>query len=254
VTTTSPANTNLPVFLEAWSFAPAGSDDAVSFAVGAVQSNESAPTWRLDLPSGTAASAALDAAEVQLLQSETALESVPDQLEALLHSAHSGTVSFAAAASPASADLLELLQRGGTPDLTSYGLFSRKQEKMEDAGRGFQDALQRLADMVSRMANIETSMQGRMVGRTRVGWDGHFETVFPAALLPEELLLHQRSINLALASRRLAISMIARTVQSAVKVAAYLATPGGALLALPAVWKFINGIINEVKTYQELKT
>jgi hypothetical protein len=253
MTQPEPHAAGIPAFLEDWSFAPAPMDDAFSFSVGDVLPEQPVPTFRMDLPAGDAASAALDSAEKRLLQSEAALESVPEKLDALLRAVSSGTVSYAVSGSAGAADLLQLLERAGAPDATSFGLFSGAQDKMEDTSRALQEVLQRLTDMVSRMANVETSVQGRQIGRTRIGWSGSFETLFPLALSTAELQLHQRSIHLALASRRLAVSMIARTAQSAVKVSALLATPGGALLALPAVWKYINGIINEVKIYQQSK-
>jgi hypothetical protein len=254
MTLPEPDTAGIPAFLEDWSFAPAPTDDALSFSLGAAVLEQPAPTFRMDLPPGDAASAALDAAEKRLLQSEAALDSVPEKLEALLSAASSGTVSYAVSGSAGAADLLQLLERAGAPETTSFGLFSGAQDKMEDASCAFQEALQRLSEVVSRMANVETSVQGRQIGRTRIGWSGDFETLFPLALSTAELQLHQRSIHLALASRRLAVSMIATTAQSAVKVSALLATPGGALLALPAVWKYINGVINEVKTYQQSKS
>jgi multidrug efflux pump subunit AcrA (membrane-fusion protein) len=209
----------------------------------------------MDLPPGSAASAALDVAEERLRRSEAALAGVPDELDTLLVTARSGAVSFDTPLSPAAAELLDLLDSSrSTPETTSFSLFSVQRDKLEDAGQAFQNALQRLSQMVSRFAYVETSVQGRLVGRTKVGWSGDFESLFPEVVTPEEFTLHQRSLNLELASRRLAVSMIARTAQGAVKVGAYLATPGGVLLALPAIWKYINSILSEIKTYQELHT
>jgi hypothetical protein len=252
MTATIPDNPNVPAFLAGWSFEPESSGDAVSFGVSAAPTQAAGPTWRLDLPPGGAAAAALDAAEDRLRRAEEALQAVPDELDALLLAARTGAVAFNAALSPATAELLDLLDTSrASPEMTSFSLFSGKQEKLIAAGRGFQDALQRLSDMVSRMANVETSVKGSLVGRTRVSWSGDFESVYPIMISPQDLKLHQRSLNLALTSRRLAVSMIARTIQGAVKVSALLAMPGGVLLALPSVWKFINAAISEISTYQE---
>ncbi|HSV86514.1 MAG TPA: hypothetical protein VLH85_08055, partial [Levilinea sp.] len=193
----------LPAFLKDWSFTSAASGDAVSFDPGAASVEEHAPTFRLDLPAGDRALAVLDAAEHRLQCSEMVLEGIPGELDALLLAERSGAVSFEVAASPAAAELLELLEH---PEMTSFGLFSRERKKLEDNGTVFQDVLRRLSEMVSRMAYVETSVQGRLVGRTRVGWSGDFESLFPDAVTAKEFILHQRSLNLALASRRLAVS------------------------------------------------
>jgi hypothetical protein len=41
------------------------------------------------------------------------------------------------------------------------------------------------------------------------------------------------------------------TAQSAARLSALLAIPGGVVMALPAVWKYITRLIDELEKYQE---
>jgi hypothetical protein len=251
MSTAAPAAPELPAFLEDWSFTPAVSGDAVSFTSAAALATDDAPVFRMDLPTGAGARATLDAAENRLHRTEKILDHVEDELDALLQAVRAGAVSFDTTASPANAELLALLER---PEMTSFELFASHQEKLERASAGFQHVLQWLSEMISRKPMIMTRYQGRLVGRTRVGVDGDFESHFPDQTSPEEISLHQRTVELALASRRLAIRMIVRTAQGAAKIAAYLSIPGGILLALPAAWKYIQSMLNEMNTYHELQS
>ncbi|MEJ2267272.1 MAG: hypothetical protein P8X95_27830 [Anaerolineales bacterium] len=44
------------------------------------------------------------------------------------------------------------------------------------------------------------------------------------------------------------------TTQGAAKLSILLATPGGAILALPAAWKYVNQILAELEKIRDLKT
>jgi len=252
VTNPAPTEPVLPTIFEAWSFAHGSDEGILSFSADDHSVEESIPTWHMDLPAGSESST-LDAAEESLARSEFELDSIPERLDTLLVAARTGAVSFDTPFSPAEAELFDLLDRSHlSPEMTSFDLFSSQRDKLQDAGQTFQNAILKLSQMVSHMAFVETNVEGRLVGRTRVRWSGDFASLFPSAIAAEELTLHQRSLNLALASRRLAVSMIARTAQGAAKIAAYLAAPGGILLALPVVWKYINSVLSEIKTYQEI--
>ena len=64
-----------------------------------------------------------------------------------------------------------------------------------------------------------------------------------------EVMLHQRTLALALQSRDTLLQALAKATQFAVKLAQLsllLGTPGGVILALPVAWKFINEVLAEV--------
>jgi hypothetical protein len=79
-----------------------------------------------------------------------------------------------------------------------------------------------------------------------VDWTGDMNTAWKPAISPEERILHQRSLALALKSRIALLRIIMTTAQGAAKIAALIAAPGGALLALPAAWKYVQQLLSAV--------
>jgi hypothetical protein len=69
---------------------------------------------------------------------------------------------------------------------------------------------------------------------------------------PEQFGLHQRTLKLAIDSRNALMRTFGLTAEAAVKLSVLLATPGGAIVALPAAWKYVNQILTEVGQYRAL--
>jgi hypothetical protein len=92
-------------------------------------------------------------------------------------------------------------------------------------------------------------VQQELLGQTTVGWTGDVNTVWRLGISAPEVMLHQRTLALALQSRDTLLQTLAKATQFAVKLAQLLlllGTPGGVILALPAAWKFINEVLAEV--------
>jgi hypothetical protein len=89
---------------------------------------------------------------------------------------------------------------------------------------------------------VESEMEGRLLGRTAVSWTGDMDTVWPEDVRPDQAALHQRALALALASRDTMIRTVIIAARGAAKLSMAMATPGGAIVALPAVWDFINRV------------
>jgi len=143
-----------------------------------------------------------------------------------------------------SAMLQELSQTG--PDV-SFGLTDWLDERWQQAIGQCQDLFSQAAQLVANYAVVETRSAGRLVGRTTVGWTGDVATSFPLGLTSEYATLHQATLTLALTSR-LTLLQTSATVLRAAATLAHIATlaavPGGALLALPAAWKFFQEVLN----------
>jgi hypothetical protein len=99
----------------------------------------------------------------------------------------------------------------------------------------------------TRVNWVESEMEGRFLGRTAASWTGDMDTVWPEDVRPDQAALHQRALTLALASRDTMIRTVIIVASCAAKLSMAMATPGGAILALPAVWDFINRVMAEGK-------
>jgi hypothetical protein len=63
--------------------------------------------------------------------------------------------------------------------------------------------------------------------------------------------LHQRSLHIVTQTRGLHLRLFATIAVGATKVSSLLATPGGAVLALPAVYQYVMQIVAQVKQLQQ---
>ena len=135
----------------------------------------------------------------------------------------------------------------GVPGGVSYGLTERLGsgglEQVAGQFQGFADRLQRT---LTHLAWVETRQDGQMIGRSVVGWSGDCVTIWGQAATSAQMALHRKSLQAALQSRITLLSTFTTAVQGAVKLSVLLSTPGGAILALPTVWKYIHQILSEL--------
>jgi hypothetical protein len=217
--------------------------------------------WQMDLPANpAAASQQLAADEAQALTRSAGLDQVPGRLERLLlarQSAQSGAADFAALGSPALSEAELGLWRwmdeaeGREGAAASYGLAAG--ETHAEAAPAFTVSLERLQRLLAYAAWVETRVEGQWLGQTVVTWMGDLRTVWGADVAPAQCQWHSRSLRLALASRGIALRAFFITAQSAVKLAALLALPGGAVLALPAAWEYVHQMLAEIGEYRKLE-
>jgi hypothetical protein len=64
--------------------------------------------------------------------------------------------------------------------------------------------------------------------------------------------LHLQALRLAVRSRLLRLQLFATVTGGAARLSLLLASPAGAWLALPAAWKYVTEILNQIQTYQTL--
>ncbi len=235
-----------------WSVGPASPAEELSFGLAQDVSfsvspssppPSDAPVWRCDLPSDPdEAAARLHVERERLDASDANLQAALARLDAFTPGAD---VSFAAQAQP-EAELARLLDALHTPaPAESFGLRETLGGGWDEINQQFQDFVARLQHLVANYAWVETSIEGVQVGQTIVGWTGHVNTLWRLDLSPEQASLHQRNLALALDSRNALIKRFALVVQGAIKLSGMLATPGGAVLALPAAWNYINQVLAE---------
>ncbi len=246
----------IPDILAGWDMPRAAAPSALSF--GVEEAAEEIPVWRTSLPADPAeAEAQLDQAEQQLRAVQAALETVPERVDALAARAAqgaAGVVSFGVETLPgADTELLDLLASAGAETGgVSFGVAGISVGNWQQAQEFFTTSLQRLSGAITRLALVETSVGGQAVGRTVINWSGDLDTAWLPPVLQERQSQHERSLRTALAARNLLLNMLIVTLQSAGKISAALAVPGGVVMALPAVWKYVNRIINEVEQFQKL--
>jgi hypothetical protein len=218
----------------------------VAFGVGGVAEG---PLWRANLaPDQRAAQAQIGGGEALLASSDLALAEAAGRLEALARG--QAAQSFGGTTLPQpEAELMEALNELGMGGATSFGLGERLAAGWEEAAQRFQGFAGQVRDSVATIARVETCRQGQdqPFGRTVVGWTGDTRTVWMAGVDLVQAELHHRTVTLALRSRATLLRTLAVAARGAITLSTLLATPGGALLALPAAWRFINQVMSEAR-------
>lgn len=243
---------------QTWQFQLAPATAGLSYAIDSA-SAETLPVWRIDLPADPGqAERTLAERQVLLGASQRALEDVPQRIANVVqHAQATGGVglSFAPLSAEAlpdtEAETLGLLHALELPAAgVSFAAGSEERRGLEQAFDQFKADMDDLLRLVTHFAWVETQQDSVLLGRTVVGWSGDLDTLWSPGLTPERRDLHRRSLHQALVSRNILLHATVVTARSAGKLAVLLATPGGAVLAIPVAWKFVKAIMADIEKYK----
>ncbi len=129
------------------------------------------------------------------------------------------------------------------PSAQSKDLF----DPLTKAKEEFDAFLARVRDLTSNFAHVETSSDGVGIANTVVGWTGDFQTLWQEGVRVEQITLHRQNVRVALARRAMLMRLVVVISSGAVKIALRLATPGAQLLALPAIWQFVQDVVKQIR-------
>ena len=237
-----------------WDSAPLLAPEvAASFDMETAGATEEPLVWTLDVPADPAtARAELARMEITLMSYDVALAAASQRLDMLAASGyHDGIDSFSASEAAVElpmpeSNLLDLLaQVDGQHVVAAVDFAGEGRLQWDEVAEAFEQFFERIRRFVSHFALIETKVDGQLMTRTAVNWLGNFQTTCSSAK-ESDLTLHERALRLALETRRVYLRIFTVTVTSAVKIGALLATPGATILALPAVWRFIEQVRSEL--------
>jgi hypothetical protein len=222
------------------------------------------PVYRVNLPAdGASASRALTDSEEYIISLNAALENVPSRLDGLVartrerrHTCPGGRCQGKAI----SFDVLSLEQPESGPEAGLLSLLAEAEGKeasfglQETASAALQQAkigLDALTGQINRDAQhfawVETHIAGALIARTIVGWTGAAQTACAQGLDGPQVALHSRALRIATQTRGLRLRLFVTIASGAAKVSALVATPAGAALALPAVYRYVMQIVTQVK-------
>jgi hypothetical protein len=245
-----------PGLLGLWTTQPGASE--VSFSLDS-QPPADIPLWRSNFPADfNQVDKLLINSQERLKTFQQALNTLPDRIEHLITLVDSGAIddiafSVSATESPLAGPEQTLLTAVQTlkgieppqPVDVDFGIGQQLSGGWKQAYEQFQAFANRAIATTANVAWVETQIQGTTFARTIVNWTGDINTIWMNEVNAEQQLLHQRSLALALASRNELLQTLTTAIQLALKMSISLSLPGNAILALPAVWTFINQIVNQ---------
>lgn len=236
-----------------------------SFGPGSAAAAEpvSENLWRIALPEDRGAAArALDMAEARLAIAESALPQAENRLRAFaaaggpspairpgLEAPELELAAWCATAGTAAGGPAASWEHAGQPvdELAALPDLQGAQLTAIDRTRAFFD---KIRDSVRDFTVVQTDLGATTVALTRVAWTGDMRTAWLRGLPADDAQQHLRAVGLALRTRDAWLRLALTIVRGAVLLAAlFAATP---LLALPAVYRFIRQIIDQVQALPAL--
>lgn len=247
--------------------------EAVSFAVGGddLSPQPDEALFRVNFPADDAAAAqALAKREQYILSLNSALENVPARLDGLVartqerqQKSTGGEVSFAVGAEESEGgpegELLSMLgsveaQEKGLDGDISFGIGDTTSAALEQAKAGFNSLVEQINREVLNFARVETKVADVLLASTTIGWTGDAQSAFSQGVTSPQITLHGRNLRIVTQTRGTRLRLFITIASGATKVAALLTTPGGAVLALPAVYQYVMQIVKQVKQLQSIQS
>jgi hypothetical protein len=241
-----------------WSTSTNAAAGDLAFAVSGETPRDAIPIWQADLSlNPETAARTVEEVKLGLKRTEVALETAEPRIDALVQKQKT-PISFSTTtvdeelARPEQ-ELLGLLQEAqfGTQRI-SFSTEGDPSDRWEDTVTQFQNFTIQVQRTLTHFAWVETSIGGQLVARSSINWLGDLETQWQDQLNSSQMNLHRDTLQNALAGRILMLRTLVVIAASASKLSVLLSTPGGALLALPAAWKFINKIREELGRHQQI--
>jgi hypothetical protein len=266
----------MPIFEVIGSSDPLGLWDStpqtVSFSGGEENTPEAIePVYRVNLSDNIEVSNnALAENLASFERMKAALDQVPLQLNGLVRrvqekqpKATSG-VSFALAdlqpESGPEGELLSLLAisdsvaLGGTgPEGVSFGLISTVSEVLAPAKEKFESLLEQVNREVLHFAWVELKIADQTIARSKIGWSAA-HTIWIEAISIEQMLMHMRTLKVVSLTRNLKLHLLLTIAIGAAKMAQLMVTPGGAVLAYPAVYDYVKKILDQGKQLRSIQS
>ncbi len=115
----------------------------------------------------------------------------------------------------------------------------------------YQVFTQQSLDMLRPTLRIETNIDEALLARTLVGLTGDFETTWFSQKAPTHREIHRQTLSLSLKSRMALLQLMGQTSAGAATLAAKFTLPGGAVLALPAIWRYLQDVMQQTRTFAD---
>jgi hypothetical protein len=203
--------------------------------------------WRATLPGDIEdAHAVLRSANVVVTNEDFALDAASARLAQLSERLKaSGSHEF----SGPEAKLITSLRPTEAPEIVQFHVVSGdEEEEVRRTLAWFTGAWNQVRRLFARNSWVETTCGGVLLARTSLSYSGDIVTAWQADITRANGELHGRTVELAVQSRIALLRTLTLALRGAVLLAGIFISPGTALFAIPAVWRFLSDIRKQVAT------
>ena len=128
----------------------------------------------------------------------------------------------------------------------SYTIKFKSDPEEQEASQGWLDLVEQVRQAVTRYARVRTELGSVPIGLTTVSWQGDFQTTWTNGLGLDERQIHLNAMHVALNSRIEMVRMVSVVAAGVANILLKVAVPGGQLMLLPAVFKFVRDVMQQL--------
>ena len=128
----------------------------------------------------------------------------------------------------------------------SYTIKFKSDLEEQEARQGWLDLVEQVRQAVTRYARVRTELGSVPIGLTTVSWQGDFQTTWTSGLELDERQVHLNAVHVALSSRIEMVRMVSVVAVGVANILLKVAVPGGQLMLLPAVFKFVRDVMQQL--------
>lgn len=165
------------------------------------------------------------------------------KLPAHLVESSSFTPEYADTTNPEARLGFNLAQMTGLTEET--GLSYSLPDALEQTAANYKVFIQQTLQLLKPTLRVETRVEGTLMAFTQAELDGNLKTVWLNEVTSMHTCLHLQNISFAMESRLALFQFLAQVVSGAAVIAARFSLPGGAIMALPSVWRYMQDVIKE---------
>lgn len=156
-----------------------------------------------------------------------------------------GGLSFDAPVAPEVASLADLIACARAADDEASLHFSAGGGLLDDLRREFNEFAARVWRELTHLAVVD-SVAGELVEcHTRIGWTGDTIRFVAPGTSRERMLAHDAAVRAAVTASVGRVRLLVMIAAAAGKIAAMIATPGAALMALPVAYKCVRDLYEQ---------
>lgn len=166
-------------------------------------------------------------------------------LAAAVDHAAGGGLSFDAPVDPEVASLADLIASARAADDETALHFSTGGGLFDDLRREFNAFVAGVWRDLSHLAVVDTTAGERVECHTRIGWTGDTICCVAPGTPRERVLVHDAAVRAAVAVSVGRMRLLVTIAGAAGKIAAMIATPGAAVMALPVAYKCVRDMYEQ---------
>lgn len=241
--------------LGVWQFAPASATSTARFAAqDALTSEQDGLRWRIELPGADseardALSERLSAVELRQEQLDQVEQRLSELQSAQFTATRDAKIPYAALPDPETELLRAVAALQRAP--TAFALDRRDASAYRKILDRAEQLLLQFRRLVQYYARVETAIGAQSVGLTVVDWSGDYRTTWQDGVTASDMARHLDAVRLAMASRHALLRLASVVTSGALVLATKASVPGGQVLLLPAVYKYVRDVLEEFDRYAE---